>query len=459
VRREALEGACIKAIRSAARQGTTRQLAVRSATCIIGCMATPRPTPAPELGGESLAARYERIRRGTLALAAPLAPEDQVVQPIVEASPTKWHLAHVTWFFEHFCLQPHLVGYWPVDPRYDRLFNSYYYTVGEMHERGRRGVLSRPTVAEVHAYRARVDEAMLRLIGEPDVEFLVMLGLNHEQQHQELLLTDIKQVFFANPLGVAYAPLPRPPVRKRMPLDFVTCRGGELEIGANGHGFAFDNETPRHRVLVDDHALGSRLMTNGEFREFIDDRGYENPALWLADGWAKVREARWNRPLCWSEDLLQEFTLGGWREIDADAPVTHVSYYEADAFARWAGARLPTEVEWELAARSDPIRGNLLDAGYLQPISAPPEPRVRAPIQQIWGDVWEWCASPYAPYPGFRPLAGSLGEYNGKFMCNQLVVRGGSCATPAEHIRATYRSFFYPHDRWQFLGFRLAKTL
>ena len=426
-------------------------------------MPNARTNLAPAAGGESLSARYERVRRTTLSLAAPLEPEDQVVQVMPETSPAKWHLAHVTWFFERFCLAEHAPRYEPFDDRYEHLFNSYYYTVGEMHARPRRGVLSRPTVAEIRAYRAHVDQAMQRLIGErcDDDAFcaLVTLGLNHEQQHQELLLTDVKQVFLANPLGPAYDALPLAPRRDAMPLDFVSYPGGEHEIGAAGTAFCFDNETPRHRVLVEPHGLGSRLVTNTEYRAFIDAGGYRDPALWLADGWTHIREHGWTRPLCWSDDLTREFTLAGWREIDPHAPVCHVSYYEADAFARWSGARLPTEVEWELAACDQPVRGNLLDDGYLQPMAALGEPRAKHPLQQLWGDVWEWCASSYAPYPGFKPLGGSLGEYNGKFMCNQLVVRGGSCATPAEHIRATYRSFFYPNDRWQFLGIRLARTL
>jgi ergothioneine biosynthesis protein EgtB len=423
---------------------------------------TARSTIAAASQAESLASRYERVRRISLALAAPLAAEDQVVQVMPEASPTKWHLAHVTWFFERFCLAEHAARYEPFDERYEHLFNSYYYSVGEMHARSRRGLLSRPTVAEVYAYRSYVDGAMQRLIAErsDDRSFCdrVTLGLHHEEQHQELMLTDIKQVFFANPLGPAYDALPIPPRRRAPPLDFVAREGGERDIGAAGDEFCFDNERPTHRVLVEDHTLASRLVTNGEYREFIEEGGYDKPLVWLADGWAHIREHGWNRPLCWSEDLASEFTLAGWREIDQDAPVCHVSYYEADAFARWAGGRLPTEAEWELAALETPLHGNFLDDVYLQPIAAPHESRAQHPLQQLWGDVWEWCGSPYAPYPGFKPLDGSLGEYNGKFMCNQLVVRGGSCATPADHIRATYRSFFYPHDRWQFLGFRLAAS-
>jgi ergothioneine biosynthesis protein EgtB len=407
-----------------------------------------------------LAARYERVRRATLSLTEPLAAEDQVVQPMAETSPTKWHLAHVTWFFERFCLAEYAPDYRAVDPRYDHLFNSYYYTVGEMYGRPDRGLLSRPTVDEIRAYRARIDESMQGLIeqrgDDPAFAFLVTLGLNHEQQHQELLLTDIKQVFFVNPLGPAYRSRPKAlPHASAPPLRFVNRPGGIFQIGADAGEFCFDNETPRHRVLVEDHALGSRLVTNAEYREFIDAGGYREPALWLADGWAKIREADWTRPLCWSQDSTQEFTLAGWRDIDGNAPVCHVSYYEADAFARWAGARLPTEAEWEIAAAATPIAGNLLDSEYLQPVAAT---HAAQSIQQLWGDVWEWCASSYSAYPGFKPLSGSLGEYNGKFMCNQLVVRGGSCVTWSEHMRPTYRSFFYPHDRWQFLGFRLAKS-
>jgi ergothioneine biosynthesis protein EgtB len=409
---------------------------------------------------DALAARYRSVRAETLELTEPLAIEDQVVQVMPETSPTKWHLGHATWFFERFCLREHVRGYAAVDDRYDYLFNSYYYTVGEMYARPERGLLSRPTVAQVLDYRARVDdsiEELLRACGDdPKIRFLVTLGLNHEQQHQELLLTDAKQLFFANPLGPAYDSLPPPPTSRAQPMKFLRRPGGVAEIGSGGEGFCFDNETPRHRVLLQGHELGSRLVTNGDYREFIRAGGYRTPSLWLADGWTKLRELHWERPLCWSEDLTREFTLGGWREVDDEAPVCHVSFYEADAFARFAGARLPTEAEWELAAAPVEVDGNLRDRGFLQPASSPGTDAAPA---QLYGDVWEWCSSAYSPYPGFRPLAGSLGEYNGKFMCNQLVVRGGSCVTPADHIRAMYRSFFYPHDRWQFLGFRLARDL
>jgi ergothioneine biosynthesis protein EgtB len=419
-------------------------------------IAKTAPSPEPE----PLAARYRRVRDASQTLAAPLAPEDQVVQTIPEVSPTKWHLAHVTWFFEQFCLLEYVRGYRAYDDAYLHLFNSYYYTVGQMYRRAHRGLLSRPTVDDIRAYREHVDEAMLALIGERHDDahfaFLVTLGLNHEQQHQELLLTDIKHVFFTNPLGPAYRPA-QPDVTHEAPaLELIPRPGGIEQIGADGGAFCFDNETPRHDVLVREHALGNRLVTNAEYRQFIDDGGYGDPALWLSDGWAKIHEAGWNRPLCWSEDLDKEFTLHGWQPIDPHSPVCHVSFYEADAFARWAGARLPSEAEWELAARDAALDGNLLDTGRLHPAAAQAGADGAEPLQ-LYGDVWEWTASNYGPYPGFTPLAGSLGEYNGKFMCNQMVVRGGSCATWREHTRATYRSFFYPQDRWQFLGCRLAK--
>jgi ergothioneine biosynthesis protein EgtB len=425
-----------------------------SSAAMLSAVSTPPTAPS-----ETLAERYRRVRDASLRLSAPLRIEDQVVQTIPEVSPTKWHLAHVTWFFERFCLAERRPGY-RADPDYDYLFNSYYQTAGRMHPRPRRGLLSRPTVAEIHAYRARVDEAMLETIealgDDESFASLVTLGLNHEQQHQELMLTDIKHVFFTNPLGPAYRELATAPAARRAPLAFSRRAGGTYEIGASGPGFCFDNETPRHRVLVEDHALGQRLVTNAEYREFIDDGGYEQPALWLSDGWAEIqRPERGGRPLCWSEDLEREFTLAGWRALEPSAPVVHVGFYEADAFARWAGARLPSEAEWELAARDAPVAGNLLDEELLHPAPTPSG----TDITQLYGDVWEWTSTPYGPYPGFEPLTGSLGEYNGKFMCNQMVVRGGSCATWREHVRATYRSFFYPRDRWQFLGFRLAKNL
>jgi ergothioneine biosynthesis protein EgtB len=424
---------------------------------------TTSPAQAIRDAGSTLLDDYRRVRALSEQLAAPLAPEDQVVQTMPDVSPTKWHLAHVTWFFERFVLAPHQPGYRVFDDRWHYLFNSYYYTVGQMHARPERGLLSRPTVAEILDFRAHVDAAMERLLDtsgeDPDLAFRVTLGLNHEQQHQELLLTDIKHVLWTNPLGPAYDDsLTPPPAASASPLAFVPQAGGETRIGADERGFFFDNETPRHAVRLRPHALANRLVTNAEFQEFIADGGYRDPVLWLADGWAQVQGENWDRPLYWSEDRAQEFTLGGWQPLQPDAPVCHVSFYEADAYARWAGARLPEESEWEAAAAAKRVAGNLLDSGRLHPAPTPGKTGEPAPVQ-LFGDVWEWTGSPYMPYPGFRPLDGSLGEYNGKFMCNQISVRGGSCLTSADHIRASYRSFFYPHQRWQMLGFRLARDL
>ena len=405
-------------------------------------------------GQNPLSTKYEQIRSLTLELAETLSPEDTVVQSMPDVSPTKWHLAHVTWFFERFILEQHVDGYRRLSDDYDYLFNSYYYTAGQMHARPRRGLLSRPTLAEVLDYRRHVDAVMLEFIEggvDVDLAFLVTLGLNHEQQHQELLLTDIKHVFSCNPMWPAVKEtLPVPDSEAPAPLRFTHVTDGIRRIGAPRSGFCFDNETPRHDALLHDHQIANRLVTNAEYLDFVTDEGYSNPALWLSDGWAMVNERGWNRPLYWSEDLDAEFTLAGKRDIDWNAPVSHVSYYEADAFARWAGARLPTEFEWEHSAAKQPVSGNFLDRGFWHPIAG-------GASNQYFGDVWEWTSSAYAPYPGFKPLAGSLGEYNGKFMCNQMTVRGGSCVTSRDHIRASYRSFFYPHARWQFLGFRLAK--
>ena len=403
----------------------------------------------------SLSAEYSRVRTLSVRLAGTLAPEDTVVQSMRDVSPTKWHLAHVTWFFERFVLESFMPGYQRHDDDYDFLFNSYYYTAGHMHARPKRGLLSRPTLAQVFDYRAHVDEHMQQLLDDraDDAELtaVVTLGLNHEQQHQELLLTDIKHVLAQNPLQPAFDPdLPVAPSRAVNPYAFDNGASGIHAVGASGDGFCFDNETPRHDALLHEHRIGTRLVTNGEFREFVTNGGYAEPTLWLSDGWAVVNQEKWNRPLYWSEDLASEFTLGGRRDIDDNAPVTHVSFYEADAYARWAGARLPSEFEWELAATGKTVEGNLLQSGFLHPVAGPG-------ATQFFGDVWEWTSSPYAPYPGFEPLAGSLGEYNGKFMCNQMTARGGSCVTSIDHVRASYRNFFYPHQRWQFFGIRLAK--
>jgi ergothioneine biosynthesis protein EgtB len=415
---------------------------------------------------DALPRHYQRVRNRSIELAEPLAPEDMVVQSMPEVSPTKWHLAHVTWFFERFVLKAELPGYREFDPRYDYLFNSYYYTAGQMHSRSRRGLLSRPTVEEILAYRRHVDDAVARLLagaGER-VRFLILLGLNHEQQHQELLLTDIKHVLGQNPLEPAYREDAATASEETAgPLEWQGFPGGVAEIGAAGEGFCYDNETPRHRAWLEDFELATRPVTNAEFSGFIEDGGYERPELWLSDGWATILAEGWDRPLYWAADREKVFTLGGLRPVDGDAPASHLSYYEADAYARWAGARLPTEAEWELASHSASAsradspagEGHFVESGHLQPRAAKPG----AGLRQMFGDVWEWTASPYAPYPGFKPLAGSLGEYNGKFMCSQVVLRGGSCATPAGHIRPTYRNFFYPRDRWQFTGLRLARSL
>ena len=404
---------------------------------------------------ESLLSRYGRVRRLTLDLCATLAPEDTVVQSMPDVSPSKWHLAHVTWLFERFVLEAFNSGYRRFNEQFDYLFNSYYYSAGNMHPRPKRGLLSRPTLTEVIAYRSHVDAAMQRLLEESidnaELHDLVTLGLNHEQQHQELLLTDIKHVFSCNPLQPTVDPsLNTPPTGATAAYSFIEGATGIHQVGAHGDGFCYDNETPRHETLLHPHRIGTRLITNGEFREFIVDGAYRDSNLWLSDGWAVINERGWDRPLYWGEDLASEFTLGGQRQIDENAPLCHVSYYEADAFARWAGARLPTEFEWELAAASIPTDGNLMESRYWHPVA-------NADSQQFFGDVWEWTSSSYAPYPGFVPLDGSLGEYNGKFMCNQMTIRGGSCVTAADHIRASYRSFFYPDSRWQFLGIRLAK--
>lgn len=426
-------------------------------------MASAQATPAARESAQDeaqLASDWSRIRALTEHLTAPLAPEDQVVQTMPDVSPTKWHLAHVTWFFERFLLQAHQPGYRPFDERWHYLFNSYYQSVGEMHARPRRGLLSRPTVAEILEYRAHVDRAMPPLLErarhDAELAFLLRLGLAHEQQHQELLLTDIWHVLWSNPLGPAYdAALARPPAaHPAAPLSWLEHEGGECLLGATGREFCFDNETPRHAVMLRPHALASRLVTNAEYRDFIEAGGYREPSLWLADGWGSVQGEGWRGPLYWSEDATRQFTLAGWQPLDPAAPVSHVSFYEADAYARWAGARLPLEAEWEAAAATLPVAGNFLESGRLLPAAA-----ASTGLTQLFGDVWEWTASPYVAYPGFRPLAGSLGEYNGKFMCNQLSVRGGSALSSADHLRASYRSFFYAHQRWQMLGFRLARDL
>jgi ergothioneine biosynthesis protein EgtB len=402
---------------------------------------------------ESLHACFNRVRSTTLDIVSELRPADTGVQTMPDVSPTKWHLAHVTWFFERFVLEP--CGVPRLNDEYHYLFNSYYNSVGDMHPRPRRGEIERPTWNDVLAYRTHVDESMARVFEAGNVDeaaqAVLRLGLHHEQQHQELILTDIKHVLAQTPEQVAArSDLVIPVSESPGAYDFEKCASGIVRVGHAGDGFCFDNETPEHDALLHPHAMGTRLVTNSEFRDFILSGAYDDPMLWLSDGWTTIRQEGWNRPLYWDEALETEFTLGGRREIDPHAAVTHVSYYEADAFARWAGHRLPTEFEWEHAASGETLKGNLLGAHAWHPGAANGG-------RQFVGDAWEWTASAYAPYPGFQPLAGSLGEYNGKFMCNQMTVRGGSCVTADDHIRTTYRSFFYPDSRWQFLGFRLAK--
>jgi len=408
-----------------------------------------------ERGRETPGERFQRVRKNTLHLIRELQAEDTVVQTMPDVSPTKWHLAHVTWFFECFVLREHVNAYTPFNEAFHYLFNSYYNSAGAMHPRPRRGELSRPTLAEILDYRSHVDTAMLGLLesgNTPDeVDRVLTLGLHHEQQHQELLLTDIKHVLSRNPLQpAAKQQIARAKSSAPGAYTFTTGASGLVTIGAEDDSFCFDNETPRHPALLHPHAIGNRLITNGEYREFIRSGAYSDAQLWLSDGWAAINEHGWNRPLYWDAGMETEFSLAGPVEIDDHAPVCHISYYEADAFARWSGCRLPTEFEWEHAAAAETVRGNLLGSECWHPTAANGS-------SQYFGDVWEWTSSAYSPYPGFRPLPGSLGEYNGKFMCNQMTVRGGSCVTADDHIRASYRSFFYPSARWQFLGLRLAK--
>ncbi len=412
---------------------------------------------------ESIVERFCTVRGFSEVLCAPLVPEDYVVQSMTDVSPTKWHLAHTSWFFETFVLRPHLAGYVPLHPAYAFLFNSYYVQAGERHCRMQRGLLSRPTVEEVYRYRAYVDEHTIRLIESAgpallqDIWPLIEVGIHHEQQHQELMLTDLKHVFSINPLYPEYQPYraqSTPPVPT---LSWAAFEEGLYEIGHAGAGFHYDNEGPRHRHFAEPFALATRLTTNGEYLAFMEDGGYGRPELWLSAGWATRAEAGWDAPLYWErrDGAWLQFTLSGLRPVDPDEPVTHVSYFEADAFARWAGARLPTEQEWEIVAVRQPIEGPFVEEGFYRPVRD--EGAGDGPVRQLYGDVWQWTRSAYAPYPGYAPAAGALGEYNGKFMCNQFVLRGASCATSYTHARATYRNFFPPDARWQFSGIRLAR--
>ena len=415
---------------------------------------------SPIASGNShrLLEQYKLVRSASERLCEPLAVEDYVIQSMPDASPAKWHLAHTTWFFETFVLKPATAGYKSFDERFGYLFNSYYLAAGERHCRPRRGLLSRPTVREVYDYRHAIDQQMIRLLDRDppaDVAGVIELGLHHEQQHQELLLTDIKHAFWVNPLRPVYqksSPQPTPPPA---PMRWVSFAGGLDRIGHGGDSFAYDNESPRHQVLLQGFDLGSRLVSSGEYRAFIDDGGYRRGELWLSEGWSTVRNQQWTAPLYWEQRDGQwwNMTLGGMRPVEDSEPVCHLSYFEADAFARWAGARLPREAEWEVAAAGLAIEGSFVEAGQFHP--APCHDNQN--LAQMFGELWQWTASPYVGYPGYKPPPGAIGEYNGKFMCNQWVLRGGSCATPRSHIRRTYRNFFPADARWQFTGLRLAR--
>ena len=418
--------------------------------------------------------RYRACRTFSERFCEPLNTEDYVVQTVENVSPTKWHLAHTTWFFETFILRELVDDYELIDETYPYLFNSYYIQAGERHCRDRRGYISRPTVEQVYEYRHYVDAHMHELLATAsDAELreiapLVELGIHHEQQHQELMVTDIKHVLSVNPLRPAYRDDLAPSAITEAPdLGWVGFEDGLYEIGYDGDGFCYDNETPRHKEYLRPFALANRLVTNGEYIAFIEDNGYERPPLWLSAGWATVQETGWSEPFYWEkhEGTWYHHTLGGLREVNPAEPVCHLSYFEADAFARWAGHRLPTEAEWEIAGRDLPMQGNFVGRENFHPVPLGPDavghtPEAGdGPLYQMYGDVWEWTRSHYSPYPGYEPLPGAVGEYNGKFMCGQFVLRGGSCATSQSHVRSTYRNFFHPDEAWQFMGLRLAKDV
>jgi ergothioneine biosynthesis protein EgtB len=411
---------------------------------------------------QPLAQRFAALRATTEELASPLSPEDCALQSMPDASPVKWHLAHTTWFFETFVLERFVAGYRPFRPEFRVLYNSYYNTVGDKHPRPERGLLSRPALEEILAYRAHVDRAIGQLweqaARERELSSLLELGLQHEQQHQELIITDVKHLLSRNPMQPAYKERwPLTPVKPRR-SEWISYPDGLVVVGHRGDGFCFDNELPAHRVYLAPYELASHPVTHGEFLAFIDDGGYQRPELWLSLGWDVVQAQRWAAPMYWRREAGRwtTFTMHGRAEIDPATPMTHVSYFEADAYARWKHARLPTEFEWERAAADCRVDGNFQESGALHPLAARTDPPLHRPLQ-LFGDVWEWTQSAYAPYPGFKPATGAVGEYNGKFMCNQYVLRGGSCATPRSHVRATYRNFFPPEARWQFSGLRLAR--
>ena len=397
---------------------------------------------------------FTQVRERSEALTASLSAEDMMLQSMEDASPAKWHLAHTTWFFEEFILKPHVSDYQTPDDRFAFLFNSYYVQAGPRHARDKRGLISRPDVDAVLSYRSYVEDAMRDLLAAgrdetPLIEQLTELGCHHEMQHQELLITDFLHALSYNPLMPAYRDPEPMPVTQEVPLEFNAHDGGMTMIGHSGDEFAYDCEQPKHQSFLAPYRLANRAVTNRDWIEFIDDGGYQAAPLWLMDGWATCQREGWEHPLYWwkQDDVWWTYTLRGPQPVNLDAPVVHVSYYEANAYACWANARLPTEQEWENAACDTPLRGNFLESNALRPL----------PGGGLWGDVWQWTQSPFSPYPGFRPPEGAIGEYNGKFMVNQFVLRGGSCATPRAQIRPTYRTFFYPHQRWQMLGLRLAK--
>jgi ergothioneine biosynthesis protein EgtB len=418
--------------------------------------------------GAPLAQEFRRVRAFTERLCEPLEIEDYVVQSMPDCSPTKWHLAHVSWFFETFILGPNVPGYRSLHPQYTYLFNSYYNAIGERHCRPKRGLISRPTVKDTYRYRAYVDEHMLELLENADhgllerITPLVVLGLHHEQQHQELLVTDLKHVLAANPLHPVYvARDAAAPGSSVPPLRYESFEGGLAWIGHDGSGFAFDNEGPRHQQFLQPFQLATRPVTNAEYLAFMADNAYQRPELWLSAGWATSQDNGWQAPMYWErqDDRWSVMTLAGLKEVDPAEPACHLSYYEADAYARWADARLPTEAEWESASATVPMGGNFVESGRFDPAPLDVASDSGPGLARMFGDIWEWTQSSYSPYPGFKPAEGAVGEYNGKFMCNQYVLRGGSCATSDSHIRRTYRNFFPADARWQFMGVRLARDV
>ncbi|MBM7067462.1 ergothioneine biosynthesis protein EgtB [Actibacterium sp. 188UL27-1] len=414
-----------------------------------------RSSVRPQTDTADIPDLFRSVRQQTDALVAPLTPEDMMLQSMEDASPAKWHIAHTTWFFEEFILKPRVTDYASPDERFAFLFNSYYVQAGPRHARDKRGLISRPGLDDVRAYRAHVEEALQNLMeqrdDDPGLLDLVELGCHHEMQHQELLVTDLLHGLSHNPLLPTYRDPEPMPVVTEQPLTFTRHDGGLVEIGHGGDGFAYDCEQPRHQTFLQPFQLADRPVTNRDWVAFMDDGGYAQQPLWLMDGWTTCQREGWDAPLYWwqQDGAWWSYTLRGAQPVNLDAPVVHVSYYEADAFARWAGTRLPTEAEWEVASADNLIAGNFMETAALRPL----------PGGRMWGDVWEWTQSPFTPYPGFRPPAGAIGEYNGKFMVNQMVLRGGSCATPRQQMRRSYRTFFFPHQRWQMLGLRLAKDL